>query len=210
MEERKPKLNFDFLLQVKFKFVFTTLMSILAFVLFVINKDQTHVLCLYAVLLSTIGDLLLMNIKNIPNRIFKGKHFYVGMIAFALSHILYFVCFSTILASFSAEITIAAFNTMIVFLIMGYVAIILAKNKPSVFLIFVGIYSLIISINIFQISRCAYELGGHYILALIGIILFAISDFLIIVRETRFNKEFVCKLIWVFYPIGQLLIILSI
>ena len=74
------------------KVVLTALMSLLAVLMAVLDPTMTRILCIPAMLVSSLGDIILMNYRPITDRLpFRG--FIPGAVTFAVSHVLYFIAF---------------------------------------------------------------------------------------------------------------------
>ena len=208
-------LCFDFLLCNKFKSNATFFMSIVAIALFVVYPTRTRELCMYAILISTLADLVLMDYNNLPGIVLGKNRFYVGMALFGITHIIYIICFSNMLIqngtfvhTTQVNITFGAFGVIYIFSLIF--SAFMAYKKSKHFCIAVIVYVLLICFSLGSMYICAATLGGKHYLAAIGITLFWISDILILIRETKKDTSFIRKLIWVFYPIGQMLIVFSI
>lgn len=200
----------DIFLTLEFKLMTTIVLSLLAFTGYAKHPDAVHTLAFVAMLFSSLGDLLLMDYLGIPRYYFKGKHFYAGMAAFAISHMFYRQAFRSALP----EKTIWGIGELISFgvLILAVVGIYVFKLKKdsAVFNYATGFYSGIICISLAASINCAIVLGGKYILVMLGVICFIVSDVFILIRETRCDKPIIRKLVWVFYPIAQLLILANV
>lgn len=203
----------DFLLRNKFKASFTFGMLLLAILLCSFNPTKQRMLCTYGVLFSTLADLILMDYKGIPSKYFNKKRFYIGMAVFGIVHIFYIksfysvVAFNTVIIS---DFAMAYILYVILTAVLTIVSFYLTFKKSNAFKIAVFMYMLIITLDLAIIYCCADIYGGKYIVSAIGIMFFLLSDMFILIRETVSNTNLIKKLIWIFYPIGQLLIIFSI
>lgn len=203
----------DFLMKNKFKASFTFTMSLIAIILCIINPTKQRQLCMYGVLFSTLADLILMDYKGIPNKYFNKKSFYVGMAVFGIAHICYMKCFYSTVAFNTitiSEFVMAYILYVIITAISTIIAFHLTYKKSNTFKIAVFLYMLVITLDLAIIYCCADIYGGKYIISAIGITFFLLSDMFILIRETICNTNLIKKLIWIFYPIGQLLIIFSV
>ena len=203
----------DFMLTNEFKSSCSFFLSLIAIACFIINPIKEQKICMYAIFVSTLADLVLMDYHGISSFIVGNKRFYVGMLVFAIAHILYIVCFSTIF--FKSNVYLANANfAMIATLTISFVTIFLvlklSEKKKPVFRIAALTYTIIICLDLASIYICADLLNSRYILAAVGITLFLISDVLILIRETTKDTNLIRKLIWIFYPLGQLLIIFNV
>ncbi|MBO5143514.1 MAG: hypothetical protein J6C46_11105 [Clostridia bacterium] len=212
MRRLKEFVRLDFLLTNNFKSNCTFLMSLIAIALFIINPTREKNICMYAMLVSTIADLMLMNYKNIPEYLFKSKKLYVGMALFVVTHILYICCFGNhvikaTMAFVNAEIAFFAF--ILVSMMSIFCWCICTFGSKPLFKIMSLLYMIVILADVLVIYVCSYIHNYEYIYAAIGITFFLISDILILFRETVKDTSTIRKLIWIFYPIGQMLIIFN-
>ena len=70
---------FDFLLSNKFKSNATFFMSMVAIALFVAYPTRAREFCMYAILVSTLADLVLMDYNNLPGIVLGEKRFYIAV-----------------------------------------------------------------------------------------------------------------------------------
>lgn len=208
----KEKFRLNFLLTNSFKANFTFLMSALAIILYVQSPTNERELCMYAILFSTVADLVLMDYNNIPGHLFGKDRFYAGMILFGATHILYTSCFYHKFASISTfsiiDMIVACIAGMCVFAFSIFVSTYLISQEKVAFKVAVYIYVGLIGIAL--VVMYIYSFVGRALCPALGITLFLVSDMFILIRETKCDTNLVRKLVWVFYPIGQLLIIFSV
>lgn len=208
-EPKKRKLS-DIMLRWEFKFTVTILLLMFAFTGYAQTPDRAHTLCFFAMLFSTFGDLLLMDYMGIPQYIFKGKQLYAGGLAFAISHVFYRQMFRSMLI----EKTIFGLGEIITIVLIICILIVVYNTKQkkitNVFFAAIGLYTSFILSNLAAAINCAQMLGGKYVFSLIGVICFIISDILLLIRETKKDTPMIRKLVWVFYPIAQILIIMNV
>lgn len=213
MKRLKELIRLDFMLSNVFKSNCTFLLTLIAIAMFIINPTREQKFCMYAILVSTFADLVLMNYKNIPAFIFGNKYFYFGMAAFAITHIIYISCFSNIVIQKGMSLdnaNIALLFAIIIVVFTFYVLIELTKQKSVIFQLASLGYTMVLSLSLVAIYICADLIGKSFILAAIGITMFLASDLMILYRETVKDTNLVRKLIWIFYPIGQILIIFGV
>ena len=213
-EPRKVRINeannfklSDILLHVEFKFIMTVLLSIFAVTRYLMMPDRIHELCFVAMLLSSMGDLCMMNHMGIPSITFKGKQFYAGMLFFAIAHVCYRQMFRNILPK---PIIWGIGETVSVLFLLAFLVVInlcQLKKDSNVFNVATGLYTGFIFSNLAAALNCAYYLRGGYILAFVGVVCFVISDFFLLIRETYKDTPTIRKLVWIFYPLAQILII---
>lgn len=211
MEKRAKREALDFLLSNNFKATVTMLLSVIAIARYVVFSSYSREICLYAVLLSTLADLILMNYSGIPKMILKKANFGVGAFIFGVVQILYHICFLDIMGM-NALITLnqAGYVALFIGVLLIPSLLFIMSEKSHIYIIGVMIYSVCILLNMMTIFNCAYMFGNKYIFAAIGIVFFMISDIFILIRDNMKDNTFIRKLIWIFYPIGQFMIIISI
>lgn len=203
----------DFLLTTSFKATFTFIMSSLALALCLLNPSEVRILCFFGVVFSTIGDLILMNYRDIPEFLFNDNQFYSGILAFMGAHAMYCMCFMKILGKNFLSFDTFNLGTYIavgMFILSIFIALALIKKKRGIFKCFIIVYVFFIFLSISAIYTCAFECYGKYIFSAIGITLFLISDVMVLLGKAVTNSKFVKKLVWILYPIGQLMIIFSV
>ena len=202
MEKRAKREALDILLSNNFKSTVTVLLSVIAIV---------REICMYAILLSTLADLILMNYRGIPKLVFKKANFGIGAFLFGIVQILYHICFLRVMG-ISALVTLnhAGYIALFIGVLVIPSLLFIMSEKNHIYIIGVLIYSICLLFNMMTIFNAAYMLGNRHIFAAIGIVLFMISDIFILIRENMKDNTFIRKLIWVFYPLGQIMIILGV
>ena len=213
MNKLRKVIRLDFMLTNTFKFNCTVLLSLIAIAMFVINPTSGQKICMCAIFVSTIADLILMDYNNIPSMVFKNKHFYMGMLVFAVTHILYSYCFTKfiMLQDFVIkDIGVALPLSVLVMTISVSLWFYLSPKKSKIFKLASFMYMAIINVTLAVIFVCADLFNGTLVYAAIGIAMFLVSDMLILIRETIWNTESIKKAIWIFYPLGQILILCSV
>lgn len=207
--------HFDFLLSNKFKSNATFFMSMVAIALFAVYPTRSRELCMYAILVSTLADLVLMDYNNLPGIVLGKKRFYAGMALFGIAHVIYMFCFFYIMIQkgpfeHTCKVNVAFWLFGIIYAFSLIFSAFMVYKKDRSFCIATIIYVMLICFSLGSMYICAAVLGGKCYLAAIGITFFWISDVLILIRETKKDTYLIRKLIWVFYPIGQMLIVFSI
>ena len=205
------KSNFtDVMLTVDFKFTVSIFLMMLAFVEYTKTPDLTHSLCLWGMGFSCLGDLCLMDYAMVPRRVFKGKQFYVGAGFFTIAHIIYRQMFR----SLTPDKTIWGIGEWIstaILLVFCVLLLFVRFNRKSPFFMgLAGFYTSTIFMTLAAAITSVAALEGRHIWAMIGVISFIVSDFFLLIREVKKDTPTVRKLIWVFYPIAQILIIMGI
>lgn len=211
MEKRANWDALDFLLSNNFKSTVTILLSLLAIWLYVIFPSVPREICMYAVLLSTVADLVLMNYMGVPKLLFRKANFAVGAIIFGIVQILYHICFLKIMdMKVLDNINGAGYFALFLGVLLVPSLIFIMSERSHVYIVSVLVYATCIMLNMVTIFNCAYMLGSNHILAAVGVFLFMVSDMFILIRENVKDSAFIRKLIWIFYPLGQLMIILGV
>lgn len=211
MEKRAKREVLDFLLSNNFKSTVTMLLSVIAIVRYIVFPSLPRETCMYAILLSTLADLVLMNYRGIPKMVFKKANFGVGAFLFGIVQILYHICFLRVMG-ISALVTLnhAGYVALFIGVLVIPSLLFIMSERNHIYIIGVLIYSICLLFNMMTIFNAAYMLGNRHIFAAIGIVLFMVSDMFILIRENMKDSTFVRKLIWIFYPLGQIMIILGV
>ena len=211
MEKRAKREALDFLLANNFKSTVTMLLSVIAIVRYIVFPSLPRETCMYAILLSTFADLILMNYRGIPKLVFKKANFGVGAFLFGIVQILYHICFLRVM-EISALVTLnhAGYVALFIGVLVIPSLLFIMSERNHIYIIGVLIYSICLLFNMMTIFNAAYMLGNRHIFAAIGIVLFMVSDMFILIRENMKDSTFVRKLIWIFYPLGQIMIILGV
>lgn len=191
--------------------VLTLLMSALALILALCKPSLVQWFCFCAMALSSVGDIFLANIdrlkKDFPN------YFVIGAAFFMAAHLMYILCFTFKIHGANTPF----WNTGAIFaLLAGLLTIaLLAKTcstQNMTGFILIGIYGLIITANLTTVFSYACSQGLRSVSAVsaaIGVVSFLLSD-VIIGLGIAGNIHQYDHLIWWLYPIGQILLILSV
>lgn len=194
-------------------FVLTCLMSLLAIILALVFRTTDRTLCVFAMLLSSVGDILLMNFRGLNKLI--PDNFFVGAGFFIAAHIIYMLAFGSLIKNggykfFNAGAFAGIALIVVVFVFFTYLTFKNEKFDAKMYIMFV-LYLLIIGANcctIFSYSVSAFKARPAAILAAIGALSFFLSDCFIGMNSLAGISGF-GKYIWWFYPIGQLLILIA-
>ncbi len=192
----------------KTKLIISISLVIFAFILFCIRPSATDAkICLLAMFFSFLGDLSLncMPINKRPYYLL-----YTGAAFFMIAHLLYAAAYYWLICVsnnvfFNLGASLAC--TFIVLLFIASVAFtIYSKSKPKVMTIIVFcLYTLIIATNFVTIYSYSWSFSA---ISFIGALSFLISDFIIGIETVfKIKSKTLRKLVWIFYPIGQILII---
>ena len=189
----------------------TLSISLYSIILAILFPSVSRVFIAIAMLISSLGDIILMDFKPIVKYLpFKG--FVAGAIVFMVSHVFYIIAFGYriyiyeyIYFNFGVVIAISLFWTVTI----SMTVISLIRKSKGIKLLLPGIlYILIISINCSNVCSYYFSHKGIAICSMVGIISFLISDYFIVLRTVcEIKSKALQKLIWIFYPIGQILLI---
>lgn len=164
-------------------------------------------ICLFAMFFSTLGDIAL-NCKPLEKR--SHTLLYIGAFFFMIAHLIYASAYNFLLYKnnflFANPGMYIAISIMILILIISIISIHKFKKslKPLMAIIFT-IYMIIISINFITIYSYSWSFNS---ISFIGATSFLISDYIIGIETVfKIKNNNLRKLVWIFYPIGQILII---
>lgn len=193
-------------------FVLTCLMSFLAVLLALLQPSVHRTLCAAAMILSSFGDIVLMNFRGVGTRI-PVSYFYVGAGFFILAHIIYICAFSHRIRQSGTPYLNAGFAAAAVLVLLVWIVLTVAAfRKGRIDWVMYGlcfVYMCIIGLNCATIFSFAFSAGGWYLLAAAGALSFFVSDLIIgMVKLAGISTPALQNGIWWFYPIGQILIIL--
>lgn len=192
----------------KTKLAISMSLVIFAFILFVIHPNAIDSkVCLFAMLFSFLGDL---SLNCMPMNKRPYYLLYTGAAFFMIAHLLYATAYYRLIRAnnnvlFNPGASIACIFIVLLF-ISSVVFAIYFKRKPKIMTIIVfSIYTLVIATNF--VTICSYSWSSLAI-SFIGALSFLISDFIIGIETVfKVKSETLRKLVWIFYPIGQILII---
>lgn len=208
MKTRFSFMNYIPLISNRTKIEISMTLLLFAFVSCIVHPESLDTtICLVAMFFSFIGDLSLngMPLSKRPNWLM-----YAGAGSFMLAHLVYAKAYYLLISSNSYEFfnpgMIISSVFMVLFLLVSIICVIKSKQSLGLLMIVVfGIYILIIGINF--ITICSYSWSAKA-LSYIGALSFLISDFIIGVETVfKIKSDTLRKLVWIFYPIGQFMII---
>ena len=155
-------------------------------------------MCLLAMFCSFVGDMLLLDISWIRKRV--NNYFVCGALAFGLAHICYGSAYYSLLDTKDGLNMGSYIAISIVVFILAYFSWNCVAKKKIHYLTIAAVYICLIGLEFVIVMTY----GG---LAVVGAIFFLVSDFCLgmgrIVGDHRFDKW-----VWIFYPIGQIFLIL--
>lgn len=191
--------------------VLTSLISALALTLALFDPTPVRWICFAAMALSSVGDIFLAHLKKL-NEKFKNC-FLIGAVFFMAAHLVYVLCFGMKLyqtggtiqnpgAAAAGVIGLAALALMLTLSVK-------TGRRQSLPLIF--IYLAVILANCAVVFSYAWARGLSFsaVCAAVGVLSFLLSD-LIIGLNLAGGIHRYDHLIWWLYPVGQVLLILSV
>lgn len=195
------------------------LLALVFAIIYQFSYERSLVLC--AVVFSFAGDLLLMNFLNVQRKLPYPQNFVCGMTCFAFAHILYMQSFAHRMSDKFCRSSVAGYITgmfILTFLVMCTLNVIFTSDqKLGNKKLFIGcmVYGGVIGCNLICLSgyslySCAVTLNKLWFVPAMGIICFFVSDCIIAIREFTLKKDKrTDRLVWIFYVLGQTLLILS-
>lgn len=193
-------------------FVLTVLMSLFAIALALIFRTADRYLCMAAMIISSCGDVLLMNFRGISRAL--PNSFTLGAVLFMSAHILYLTAFLYIIKMRGYPVINAGFFFGIGLIASAFILLICFTIKTGNFkfnmFLLCFIYLIFIGANCCMIFSLAYSAKGFALLTAVGALSFFISDAMIgLDRLADISSPLSDKLVWWFYPVGQVLILLG-
>lgn len=189
--------------------VLTALISLLAIALALAAPTATRLVCIPAMLLSSLGDIILMDYKPITGRL-PVRGFIAGASFFAASHVIYTAAF---LCSVRGYFNVGAWLGILLFAVTSAATAVLCLGKQNGDrgMIPLGIlYLFFIALNFTTVYSCTASRGGIFFVSALGITLFLISDLIIVLDKIIGTKIKNSDLwIWTLYPIGQILLLIG-
>ena len=193
-------------------FVLTILMSSLALVLALCFHTKDRWWCFAAMLMSSVGDIVLMNFRGIGNKM-PVPYFFVGAGFFIIAHFLYTGGYLTMIREHGFRYINPGFWTAVgVILLAGMIVTVLSlrdKNASIAMYVLCLSYMCIIGLACATIFSYSWSIRSWRSLAALGALSFFISDYIIgIDRLMGYTTPALQDAIWWFYPIGQIFILI--
>lgn len=190
----------------KVKLEISTCLLILALTLCIVHPGIDSKICFIAMLFSSIGDIALnsMPLEKRPNWLM-----YTGAGFFMAAHLVYANAYYLLIKDSYEFFNLGAIIGIVfigILFIGAIICVSISKEHLCTLMILIfGIYILIIGFNF--VTICSYSWSAKA-LSFLGALSFLISDF-IIGTETVFaiKSDILRKLVWIFYPIGQFMIL---
>lgn len=192
------------------RLIATSLLFTFAVVLAVLDPSPARLICVPAMLLSSLGDILLMDFRPITTRLpFRG--FIPGAISFGISHLVYSAAFLTAIVSAGKAYWNGGVLIGLAALLFsaGMLTVITVRKKGDVkMLLLEMIYLFVICLNIASASSAASAVGGKFILCSVGAVIFLVSDMFILASEVCRQSSARFKVpIWITYAAAQILLL---
>lgn len=192
----------------KTKLLISVSLVAIALIAFCIYPERLDTqICLLAMFFSFLGDL---SLNSMPLN--KRPHWllYIGASFFMVAHLQYAVAYYWLIFEGNKVFFNPGANIAITFMILLFAVsvafAIIFKSKPKLMTIIIFcLYTFVIGINFVTIYSYSWSFASA---SFVGALSFLISDFIIGIETVfKVKNETLRKLVWVFYPFGQILII---
>lgn len=195
-------------------FVLTCLMSLLALTLAIVFRTKDRWLCFAAMLISTVGDILLMNFMDLKQ--WLPNYFYVGAAVFIIAHFVYIAAFSYLIKTSGYSIKGAGLYTALAVVAAAFVFFTAVTVRNGSFdiasCVLSAVYLMVIGADIAAVFIFAFNEAKNgrvwRLISVIGVLSFFISDCFIGLDILGGINSF-GHLIWWYYPIGQILLLIG-
>ncbi|MCQ2463799.1 MAG: lysoplasmalogenase family protein [Clostridia bacterium] len=189
------------------KVIISVSLSIISVLLFACLKDKSRKGCMAAMLLSTAGDLFMVNIFSLEN-----INTYIGAGFFIAAHIVYVGVFTDNCKKRGYKYFSPGFFTGAAVMLFSVIALSAAEfgfaneKKPVMFCLIL-IYIAAIGYNLCSQFSYAFSKKGISLILPFAITVFYITDIFIFLNMLDINND-LRQYVWYFYPFAQLAIIL--
>ncbi len=190
-------------------FNLSILMSLQGIVLFCIFPCNHRLFAMIAMLLSTVGDILLMNFHHLFDRI---PYFGIGACFFMAAHFFYAGAYGTLLRTRELPANANAGTLTAGIILCGIAAMLIilgikTKHVGTKMIPLMVVYVCFIGINFLIIATYAFACNRWFsYLAFVGAASFLASD-TFIAMDIVGGVKCLRPLVWTFYPIGQIILI---
>lgn len=192
--------------RVPWKFKIVGALCLYSLVLFAYMTSIDRLLCAVAMFVSAVGDLFLAHVFSLKK--YGITDFNMGAAAFGTAHILYAIGYYAKMRSSAVSIQYLNVGTVIAILVCVVCLLmfigICKYRKDYRYLGIIVAYVCLIGINCSVVFSYAWSCAS--IGAAAGAITFFISDVCLGLNRVAGMKR-VYKFVWIFYPIGQFLLI---
>ena len=167
-----------------------------------ISFNQFNVLIIIGMILDAIGDIFL----GLRNLVAEKKMFYIGALSFMIGHVFYIFA----LMPFVKPLIIYALIASIVldYFVVRFIKSLCTITKTQNVIAYIYLFLIF---TILTFSVCAYinNINSMYLLFMIGSLLYACSDVLLIIYNYAIKNKWLHPLYSCLYYVGQLLIAFS-
>lgn len=187
-------------------------MSLFAVALALIFRTADRYLCMAAMIISSFGDVLLMNFLGLSRVL--PNYFTLGAVLFMSAHMFYFAAFLYLIRKQNYPVINAGFFFGIglitsAFILLTYLTVKTGRLNFGMFIL-CFIYLIFIGANCCIIFSLAYSAKGIALLTAVGALSFFISDLIIgFDRLAGISSPLLDDLVWWFYPVGQVLLLIG-
>jgi len=195
-------------------FVLSCLLSLFGILLALAFRTQDRLLAMLAMIISTLGDTVLMNFRSLPQKL-PFPYFYLGAGLFILAHLVYLIAFDSVLARKGLSLVNAGFWMGIALAAAAafFLAVLFLRTNravPALMIAVCALYLVIITANCAVICSYAFSVKSWQSLAALGAVSFFLSDYIIGLEKLMLlSTPALQKWVWILYPIGQFFILLG-
>lgn len=195
-------------------FVLTCLMSLFSLLLAFLFPGLDRWLCVTAMLLSSVGDILLMDFrklsKKIPQFFLWGAAFFMG------AHLVYAAAFLSLILKNGYAICSAGWNTAVVVSVVTLLCFLWLMQRSGRLtlrpLLLTVLYLAVISLNMALVFSYSFQAAAQgeirRLISAFGVFSFFISDCIIGLDKMGGISSYM-QWVWWFYPIGQILLLIG-
>lgn len=190
------------------KLILTGTLSALALLLVLICRRPDRLFCLAAMLLSSLGDLLLMRYHPVSDLV--SQPLAAGAGCFMAAHVFYMLAYGSVVLARGQKLIGPGLWTACALFVLCLAAFAAGgRAEPKIWLLAVVYLLFICADGAAVLTRCFPRQGQPllYLAGAVGFLLFLASDLCIGARLLMGNDRF-GALIWWLYPAGQCLMIL--
>ena len=195
------------------KIVASFMILIYAITMAVIKERMDAIICIIAVIFCFFGDISLNHKVNHSEQ--TNRDFIIGLAMFAIAHIFYTISYAVKVEFFYSNIAMKPINWLpflaLDIALILFIDMIIKKytNISPNYNRIILIYIIIIVTDFSMILFYAVLEKSVNSTAVFGIVFLIISDFLIAFEKFANVKNLVIrKLVWIFYILGQIIVIL--
>lgn len=193
------------------RLIATTLLFLFSVCLAVFLPSPSRILCVAAMLLSSLGDILLMDFRPITRQLpFRG--FIAGAVCFSVSHVVYAGAFLLLFVGKETPLLPGLLTGGILFISMTALlaAITFGQNGDRKMFGLETLYLFVICLNIASSAWAAATVGGITWLSPVGGCFFLFSDMFILTQTVRRQSAERFKVpIWITYVTAQILLLVG-